>query len=90
MDIQKVLCDRLIISSDPDIMSGTPVFVGRRVTLQTFFNYLEGEAGLTEFLEDFPHLQTQVLQVLEVIAKAMLNIHEYQLNCLDFSQRNNF
>ncbi|MCC5610212.1 DUF433 domain-containing protein [Nostoc sp. CHAB 5834] len=73
MDIQKVLCDRLIISSDPHIMSGTPVFVGTRVPLQTFFDYLEGEAGLTEFLEDFPHLQTQVLQVLEVIAKAMLN-----------------
>ena len=73
MDIEKVLCDRRIISSDPDIMSGTLVFVGTRVPLQTFFDYLEGEAGLTEFLEDFPHLQTQVLQVLEVIAKAMLN-----------------
>ncbi|RCJ38321.1 hypothetical protein A6770_13290 [Nostoc minutum NIES-26] len=73
MDIQKVLSDRGIISSDPDIMSGTLVFVGTRVPLQTFFDYLEGEAGLAEFLEDFPHLQTQVLQVLEVIAKAMLN-----------------
>ncbi|MBC6430963.1 DUF433 domain-containing protein [Nostoc sp. HG1] len=69
MDIQKVLCDRRIISSDPDIMSGTLVFVGTRVRLQTFFDYLEGEVGLTEFLEDFPHLQTQVLQVLEVIAR---------------------
>ncbi|MEH2014997.1 DUF433 domain-containing protein [Nostoc sp.] len=73
MDIEKVLCDRRIISSEPDIMSGSPVFVGTRVPLQTFFDYLEGESGLTEFLEDFPHLQTQVLQVLEVIAKAMLN-----------------
>ncbi|MFS0514522.1 DUF433 domain-containing protein [Nostoc sp. UIC 10607] len=73
MDIQKVLCDRRIISSNPDIMSVTHVFVGTRVPLQTFFDYLEGEAGLTEFLEDFPHLQTQMLQVLEVIAKAMLN-----------------
>ncbi|MEA5604285.1 hypothetical protein [Nostoc sp. UHCC 0252] len=27
MDIQKVLCDRRITSSDPDIMSATPVFV---------------------------------------------------------------
>ncbi len=27
MDIQKVLCVRLIISFEPDIMSGTPVFV---------------------------------------------------------------
>jgi uncharacterized protein (DUF433 family) len=73
MDIQKVLRDRRIISSDPDIMSGTSVFVGTRVPLQTFFDYLEGEAGLTEFLEDFPHLQTQVLQVLQSPAKAVLN-----------------
>lgn len=52
MDIEKVLRDRRIISSDPDIMNGTPVFVGTRVPLQTFFDYLEGESGLTEFLED--------------------------------------
>jgi uncharacterized protein (DUF433 family) len=36
MDIQKVLSDRRIIYFDPDIMSGTPVFVGTRVPLQTF------------------------------------------------------
>ncbi len=73
MDIQSRLRDRQIIHSDPEIMSGTPVFVGTRVPLQTFFDYLEGEAGLTEFLEDFPHLQAQVLIVLEAIAKAMLD-----------------
>jgi uncharacterized protein (DUF433 family) len=56
MDIQKVLRDQGIISSDPDIMSGTLVFVGTRVPLQTFFDYLEGEAGLAELLENFPHL----------------------------------
>jgi uncharacterized protein (DUF433 family) len=66
MDIQKILCDRHIIHSDPEIMSGMPVFMGTRIPLQTLFDYLEGELGLTEFLEDFPHLQTQVLQVLEV------------------------
>ncbi len=74
MDIQKVLRDRGIIDSDSEIMSGTPVFVGTRVPLQTFFDYLEGEAGLAEFLQDFPHLQTQVLQVLEVIAKAICKL----------------
>ncbi|WP_017739905.1 DUF433 domain-containing protein [Scytonema hofmannii] len=68
MDIQSHLRDRQIIHSDLEIMSGTPVFVGTRVPLQTFFDYLEGEAGLAEFLEDFPHLQTQVLIVLEAIA----------------------
>jgi uncharacterized protein (DUF433 family) len=34
-----------IIHSDPEIMSGTPVFVGSRVPLQTFFDYLEGTEG---------------------------------------------
>jgi uncharacterized protein (DUF433 family) len=72
MDIQKRLRDRRLIHSDPEIMSGAPVFVGTRVPLQTLFDYLEGEAGLVEFLEDFPHLQPQVFQVLEVIARAML------------------
>ncbi|GAA6619318.1 DUF433 domain-containing protein [Scytonema sp. NUACC26] len=68
MDIQKILRERRIIHSDPEIMSGTPVFVGTRVPLQTFFDYLEGEAGLAEFLEDFPHWQAQVLVVLESMA----------------------
>jgi uncharacterized protein (DUF433 family) len=72
MDIQSCLLDRQIIHSDPEIMSGTPVFVGTRVPLQTFFDYLEGQGGLSEFIEDFPYLQGQVLLVLEVIAKVML------------------
>jgi uncharacterized protein (DUF433 family) len=72
MDIQTSLRDRHIIHSDPEIMSGALVFVGTRVPLQTFFDYLEGEAGLMEFLEDFPHLKTQALQVLEIMAKVML------------------
>ena len=73
MNIESCLRDREIIHSDPEIMSGTPVFVGTRVPLQTFFDYLEGEAGLSEFLEDFPHLKAQALLVLEVIAKMMLD-----------------
>ncbi len=64
MDNQKTLSDSLsdtllarqIVHTDPDIMSGTPVFVGTRVPLQTLFDYLEGEEGLSEFSEDFPHV----------------------------------
>jgi uncharacterized protein (DUF433 family) len=46
MDIESCLHDRRIIHSDPEIMSGIPVFVGTRISLQTFFDYLQGEAGL--------------------------------------------
>ncbi|WP_196511715.1 hypothetical protein [Nostoc sp. NZL] len=38
MDIQEVLCDRRIISSELDIISSTSVFVGTRVPLQTFLD----------------------------------------------------
>lgn len=62
IDIQSYLREQDIIHSDPEIMSGVTVFVGTRVPLQTFFDYLEGEAGLSEFLEDFPHLKSQALQ----------------------------
>ena len=40
----------LPIHSDPDIMGGTPVFVGARVPFQTLLDYLEAElarVGLT-------------------------------------------
>jgi uncharacterized protein (DUF433 family) len=70
---QQLLDRQGIVHTDPEIMSGVPVFVGSRVPLQTFFDYLEGKADLAEFLEDFPHLKTQALPVLEVMAKAMLD-----------------
>ena len=73
MKIQQILDRQGIVHTDPEIMSGVLVFVGTRVPLQTFFDYLEGESGLAEFLEDFPHLKTSALQVLEAITKAMLD-----------------
>ncbi len=69
MNIQAILHEQNVIDSDPNIMSGVPVFTGTRVPLQTFFDYLESKTGLAEFLEDFPHLQNPALCVLEVIAQ---------------------
>jgi uncharacterized protein (DUF433 family) len=45
---------QLPVHSDPEVMGGTPVFVGTRVPLQTLFDYLEGGDTLDEFLEHFP------------------------------------
>lgn len=44
----------LLITRDPEIMSGTPVFRGTRVPFQTLLDYLEGGETLDEFLDDFP------------------------------------
>jgi uncharacterized protein (DUF433 family) len=43
-----------VITKDPDILAGTPVFRGTRVPFQALLDYLEGGQTLDEFLEDFP------------------------------------
>ncbi len=45
---------RGIIHSDPEIMGGTPVFVGTRVPLQNLIDYLESGESVEDFLEGFP------------------------------------
>jgi uncharacterized protein (DUF433 family) len=43
-----------VVHSDPDILGGTPVFVGTRVPARTLLDYLEAGDSLSVFLEDFP------------------------------------
>jgi uncharacterized protein (DUF433 family) len=42
------------VHSDPEILGGTPVFVGTRVPVRAMLDYLEHDRPLVEFLEDFP------------------------------------
>lgn len=46
------------IHSDPEIMGGTPVFVGTRVPFKNLLDYLTG-LGLDEFLVDFPSVSRE-------------------------------
>jgi len=43
-----------VITCDPKILGGTPVFRGTRVPFQALLDYLEGGQNLDEFLDDFP------------------------------------
>lgn len=43
-----------ILTSNPDVLGGTPVFRGTRVPFQALLDYLEGGETLDEFLDDFP------------------------------------
>lgn len=64
--------EHLPIHSDPEIMGGTPVFVGTRVPVQTLLDYLEAGDPLDEFLDNFPSVsREQTIAVLE-LAKEML------------------
>lgn len=59
---------RALVHADPEILGGTPVFVGTRVPLRTFIEYLEAGDSLNEFLEDFPTVtREQAIAALEVL-----------------------
>ena len=63
-----------LITVDPDILGGTPVFKGTRVPIRTLFEYLEDDYSLEEFLECFPSVsRTLALQVLERSEQALLS-----------------
>ena len=62
-----------VIHSDPEILSGTPVFVGTRVPVQSLFDYLEGGDTLDEFLKQFPSVRReQAIAALELARERVL------------------
>ncbi len=55
-----------LIAISPDVLSGTPVFAGTRVPVQTLLDYLKGGDSIDEFLEGFPTVtREQVISFLE-------------------------
>jgi uncharacterized protein (DUF433 family) len=60
-----------IVHSDPEIHSGTPVFVGTRVPARTLLDYLEGGDSLDVFLDNFPSVtREQAIAFLDAAARA--------------------
>lgn len=55
-----------VVSRNPDVMGGAPVFSGTRVPVQTLFDYLEAGDSIDEFLVGFPSVKReQVIAFLE-------------------------
>ena len=64
-----------IVVRDPDILGGTPVFVGTRVPVQNLVDYLAAGDDLGEFLADFPTVhREQVETFLERAKDALLEV----------------
>jgi uncharacterized protein (DUF433 family) len=60
------------IHSDPKIMSGTPVFVGTRVPVQSLFDYLKAGDTLDGFLRQFPSVKRE--QAVAALEQARDNV----------------
>jgi len=64
---------RNIVHADPEIHSGTPVFVGTRVPAQTLLDYLEGGDSLEVFLDNYPSVtRDQAIAFLEEAGRMAL------------------
>ena len=65
----------MIVHSDPEILGGTPVFVGTRVPVKSLYDHLEAGDSLDEFLESFPSVsREQAVAALE-LAREMTEAH---------------
>ena len=65
--VQSVMDREQIFHRDPDILGGTPVFVGTRVPVESLIHHLKHAKRLEEFLDDFPSVHREQ-------AEAFLNV----------------
>jgi uncharacterized protein (DUF433 family) len=73
--ISRMAISERVIHADPEVLGGTPVFVGTRVPFQALLDYIEGGHPLADFLEDFPSVsRDQAIAALEQ-AKELLVAH---------------
>lgn len=63
-----------IVHSDPEIMSGTPVFVGTRVPVYNLFDYLEAGDSLDKFSHPFRPSREQAIAALELAKEAVVEV----------------
>ena len=70
--IEEEAVERLPISIDPEVMSGTPVFEGTRVPVDALMKNLSASVSLDEFLENFPTVsRDQAIAVLKFSSETL-------------------
>ena len=70
-----MVATRHVVHSDPEIMGGTPVFVGTRVPVTAMFDYLVAGDSLERFLDHFPTVtREQAVEALELARQALIQL----------------
>ena len=55
-----------VVSRNPEVLGGDPVFAGTRVPVKSLFDHLEAGDSIDHFLEGFPSVRReQVIALLE-------------------------
>jgi uncharacterized protein (DUF433 family) len=64
---------KMVVTIDPQILGGTPVFAGTRVPVKNLFDYLEAGDSLEVFLDAFPSVtREQAVAALEMAREALV------------------
>ena len=53
-----------VVTTNANILGGTPVFAGTRVPVESFFDYLKHGRSVDYFLEQFPSVQREQVEHL--------------------------
>lgn len=64
-----------VIHSDPEILGGTPVFVGTRVPVHNLFDYLAAGDSIEVFLDAFPSVSREQVAATLELAGEVLSSH---------------
>jgi uncharacterized protein (DUF433 family) len=64
-----------VVHSDPEILGGTPVFIGTRVPVKNLYDYLEAGDSLVEFLDDFPSVTRELAVAVLELGREMIEAH---------------
>ncbi|MGD0540706.1 MAG: DUF433 domain-containing protein [Tepidisphaeraceae bacterium] len=59
-----------VVSVNPKVLGGTPVFSGTRVPVESLFDYLKRGRTIDYFLEQFPTVKREQVETLLDDAKA--------------------
>ena len=57
-----------VVSQDPEILGGEPVFAGTRVAVKSLFDHLEAGDSIEDFLEGFPSVKRE--QIIALLKEA--------------------
>jgi len=64
-----------VVTQDPEILGGEPVFVGTRVPVKSLFDHLEAGDSIEDFLDGFPSVKREMVIALLEESKAHALAH---------------
>ena len=66
-----------VVEVNPEVLSGTPVFKGTRVPVQTLIDYLKAGESIESFLDGFPSVsRAQAEAFLQIALESALDLNE--------------